>query len=823
MRTHKQSHRARIGLGLGAAVLALVAASVPAADAVSPSQQHAKKAKPTVVLVHGAWADSSSWAGVVGLLQDDGYKVVVIANPLHGLASDSAYLKDYLATIPGPIVLVGHSYGGAVVTNAATGNANVKALVYVDAFAPDQGESVVQLASAKPGSALAADPTTVFSFAPFPGSLPGDVELTVLPKVFRKAFANDLPRAEGNVLAATQRPVAGSALQEPSGGARLEDHPVVVPRRPDRRRAADRGAEGDGPPGRLAPDQDQGGAPADGLPARRRRGDHPRRRHTRPTRSDDMDLDLTGRVAVVTGASKGIGLAITTLLVEEGVHVFAGAREPSAEIDGAGRGRPRRVRRGGPRHARRAPPTLVDAATSRGRLDILVNNVGAVTPRLAGFMAVTDEQWTHSLNLNLMAAVRTTRAALPAMLAQGKGAIVTTSSVNAHLPDPSVIDYSAAKAALSSFCKSLSKEVGPQGIRINTVSPGPVATDLWLGSDGVAATIAKEKGGDAVSRRRERGGRQRHRPVHHAGRGRQPRRLPRQRPGGQHHRRRRHHRRRSGHDPLTTHARSTVPPWWGPDSSVASSPATSSSRPWGTAPRWPSCWAAPAPGRPPCWTAVAAGRREQGVRVVEVTGQPLEADLAFAALVELLVLAGPHESTRADELDLISSDPLRQRLEVLRRVEELADGPVLIVVDDAQWIDASSLSVLAFVANRIAGSSISMVVAARGEVAPPGFAAHPVVPLPRLDTLQSRLVVRRTGLELDDSLIAAIVNASAGNPLALVELARAAASGGGTPTDPMLPIPERLERAFAAELPDLPAPPEGCWSWPPRAPTTWPR
>jgi len=135
---------------------------------------------------------------------------------LHGLASDSAYLKGYLAAIPGPIVLVGHSYGGAVVTNAATGNANVKALVYVDAFAPDQGESVVQLASAKPGSALAADPTTVFSFAPFPGSLPGDVELTVLPTVFRKAVANDLPRAEGKALAATQRPVAGSALQEPS-------------------------------------------------------------------------------------------------------------------------------------------------------------------------------------------------------------------------------------------------------------------------------------------------------------------------------------------------------------------------------------------------------------------------------------------------------------------------------------------------------------------------------------------------------------------------------------------------------------------------------
>ena len=202
-----------------------------------------------------------------------------------------------------------------------------------------------------------------------------------------------------------------------------------------------------------------------------------------------MDLQLSGKVAVVTGASKGIGLAITTLLVEEGVRVFAGAREPSAELDALGE--PRRVRRGRPRHAG-GRDRLVEAATRRGRLDILVNNVGAVTPRLGGFLAVTDEQWMRSLYLNLMAAVRTTRAALPTMLAQGHGAIVTTSSVNAFLPDPTVIDYSAAKAALSNFCKSLSKEVGPHGVRVNTVSPGPVATDLWLGDDGVAATIARE-------------------------------------------------------------------------------------------------------------------------------------------------------------------------------------------------------------------------------------------------------------------------------------------------------------------------------------------
>ena len=104
---------------------------------------------------------------------------------------------------------------------------------------------------------------------------------------------------------------------------------------------------------------------------------------------------------------------------------------------------------------------------------MLVNNVGAVTPRLDGFLTVTDEQWIDSLKLEFMAAVRTTRAALPQMLEAGQGAIVNTCSVNAFLPDPAVIDYSAAKAALANFSKALSKEVGPRGIRVNTVSPGP--------------------------------------------------------------------------------------------------------------------------------------------------------------------------------------------------------------------------------------------------------------------------------------------------------------------------------------------------------------
>ena len=209
-----------------------------------------------------------------------------------------------------------------------------------------------------------------------------------------------------------------------------------------------------------------------------------------------MDLGLAGRTAVVTGASKGIGLAVTAALAEAGVHVVAGARDTTDELQELTRTRSVQFVKVDLSTAAGAEE-LVAAAAGRGPLDVLVNNVGAVSPRPDGFLQVTDEQWLFSLTVNLMAAVRTTRAALPGMLAHGGGAIVTTSSVNAFLPDPHVIDYSAAKAALHNFCKSLSKEFGPRGIRVNTVSPGPVATDLWLGDHGVAATVARAGGGRA--------------------------------------------------------------------------------------------------------------------------------------------------------------------------------------------------------------------------------------------------------------------------------------------------------------------------------------
>lgn len=211
-----------------------------------------------------------------------------------------------------------------------------------------------------------------------------------------------------------------------------------------------------------------------------------------------METGLAGKHAVVTGASKGIGLAITQALISEGTFVTAGARTSSPELDrltAASNAHHIAVDLSSPT----GPEELVAAALGHAPVDILINNVGAVTPRLDGFLAITDAQWTNSVTLNLLVAVRTTRAVLPGMIAAGGGSIVTISSVNASLPDPGVIDYGAAKAALTNFCKALSKEVGPHGIRVNTVSPGPVSTALWLGDTGVARTIAAATGSDPES------------------------------------------------------------------------------------------------------------------------------------------------------------------------------------------------------------------------------------------------------------------------------------------------------------------------------------
>ena len=208
-----------------------------------------------------------------------------------------------------------------------------------------------------------------------------------------------------------------------------------------------------------------------------------------------MDLGLDGKTAIVTGASKGIGLAIATALVGEGVHVIAGSRSSAPALDEL-------VRSGAATFVPvdltedDAPAALVEAAHARGGLDVLVNNVGAVSLRFDGFLSIDDAAWRRSLELCFMTMVRMTRAAIPELLARGQGNVVTIGSVNAFLPDPGVIDYSAAKAAVWNLSKSLSKEYGPQNLRFNSISPGPVATDLWLGDSGVAATAAAQMGVD---------------------------------------------------------------------------------------------------------------------------------------------------------------------------------------------------------------------------------------------------------------------------------------------------------------------------------------
>ena len=193
---------------------------LPGTMAAGPS-----RTKPTIVLVHGAWADASSWDNVIPVLQHEGYTVDAPPNPLRGLSSDSAYLASYLSTISGPIVLVGHSYGGAVITNAAYGNPNVKALVYVDAFEPAQGETLEQLTFSKPGSCLAGggDLSNVFNFGVDPSQPSGDYDLylKIAPGTdyagFDACFATDMPPTEAAVLGAVQRPLALDAFTTPSG------------------------------------------------------------------------------------------------------------------------------------------------------------------------------------------------------------------------------------------------------------------------------------------------------------------------------------------------------------------------------------------------------------------------------------------------------------------------------------------------------------------------------------------------------------------------------------------------------------------------------
>ena len=184
------------GLTLTAMVLA---ASISAAE------------KPTIVLVHGAFADSSSWNGVVKILEKDGYPVVAASNPLRSLQGDAKSVADLLSSIKSPVVLVGHSYGGPVISQAAVGHSNVKALVYVAAFAPESGESTAALAGRFPGSTLG--PT----LAPPVSLTDGGKDFYIQQDKFHDQFAADVSQEDARLMAATQRPVTEAALNEESG------------------------------------------------------------------------------------------------------------------------------------------------------------------------------------------------------------------------------------------------------------------------------------------------------------------------------------------------------------------------------------------------------------------------------------------------------------------------------------------------------------------------------------------------------------------------------------------------------------------------------
>jgi NAD(P)-dependent dehydrogenase (short-subunit alcohol dehydrogenase family) len=210
-----------------------------------------------------------------------------------------------------------------------------------------------------------------------------------------------------------------------------------------------------------------------------------------------MDLQLQDKVAVVTGASRGIGLAVAQRLTAEGARVVAASRTRSPELDALGAAVlhvPADLTRAD------APAEVVARALeAHGRVDILVNNVGGgpeVHGPRPGFLAVTDADWHATLELNLLSAIRATRAVLPLMVEQGSGAVVNVSSVNARQPFPMVVDYSAAKAALANLTKALSEEFAPQGVRVNAISPGPVRTPFWTADGAMGDVIAGQAGVD---------------------------------------------------------------------------------------------------------------------------------------------------------------------------------------------------------------------------------------------------------------------------------------------------------------------------------------
>lgn len=202
-----------------------------------------------------------------------------------------------------------------------------------------------------------------------------------------------------------------------------------------------------------------------------------------------MQLNLNGKVAVVTGGGSGIGLATVRQLAEEGASVVAADLDPSAatEIDGV-------IGLAADLSTAEGPEAAVAAAVEQfGRIDVLVNNVG-VFPYRESFLTVTDEDWKGLLEVNFFSMVRASRAALPHMVDQGSGVIVSTASDVARAPDPFFVDYGVAKAGVLMLSKAISIEFGPQGVRSNCVSPGPTLTPAWEKPGGFAESLAEEFG-----------------------------------------------------------------------------------------------------------------------------------------------------------------------------------------------------------------------------------------------------------------------------------------------------------------------------------------
>lgn len=204
---------------LGATGIAHAAPRASAAAEVSPQ----KKRLPTIVLVHGAFVDASSWTPVVQRLQRQGHRVVVPPNPLRSVAGDAAYVRSVLDGIEGPVLLAGHSYGGSVISRAAVGSAQVKGLVYIAAFVPDVGESAAGLSDKYPGSSLAG--TTVVQKYPLPGGGQGD-ELVIRQDLFPQQFAAGVAKVTARTMAVGQRPITVAALNEPATAAAWKKLPT---------------------------------------------------------------------------------------------------------------------------------------------------------------------------------------------------------------------------------------------------------------------------------------------------------------------------------------------------------------------------------------------------------------------------------------------------------------------------------------------------------------------------------------------------------------------------------------------------------------------